>query len=80
MTLGMPRNMLIYSILCWHHRLSFPPLARSTSPLPFDQRRAAHSGTNIRKSLNCNDKGAPARFRSRAEVAPGTATRPICIR
>ena len=38
MTLGMPRNMLIYSILCLHHRLSFGLLTRSTTPLLFDHK------------------------------------------
>jgi len=79
-TLGMPRNMLIYSISCLHHRLSFGLLTRSSTPLLFDHKWSALLEPHKRKPLIFNDIGAYSSTRLQAEATLGSAPRPIRIR
>ena len=79
-TPGMPRNILIYSILGWHRPLSFRLLTRSTNPLPFNHKWAALSELHQRKSHICNDIGVYTCSPSQAEDTLGPAMRPGHIR
>jgi hypothetical protein len=76
----MQCNMLIYSILRLHHRLSFGLLTRSTTPLLIDHKWSALLEPHKRKSLIFNDIDAQSSTRSQAEATLGSAPCPIRIR